>query len=176
LLLGVAAVDKAGSAAVLYYLAGYLATLAAVFIVISVVGRESDDISEFGGLHQRSPALGACLALAMVSLAGIPPLAGFLGKFLLLQSVVERGFSNPAYFWLAGIAIVGVVISLYYYFGVVRAIYWQSAPANAGPLRFSTPMKALLALSVVGMIYLGTYPGAFYNLTMSAVQSLGLKS
>jgi len=176
LLLGIAAVTKAGSAAVLYYLGGYLASLAAVFIVICVVGRESDDISEFGGLHQRSPALGACLALAMVSLAGIPPLAGFLGKFLLLRAVVEQGFSNPAYFWLAGIAIIGVVISLYYYFGVIRAIYWQSAPANAEPLRFSRPMKALLALSVAGMIYLGTYPGAFYDLTLSAVQSLGLKS
>lgn len=172
LLLGIAAVSASGSAAVLYYLSGYLATLAAVFIVICVVAKESDDISVFAGLHRRSPVLGACLALAMVSLAGIPPLAGFLGKFLLLRAVIERGFANPAYLWLAGIAVVGVVISLYYYFGVVRAIYWQDAPAEAAPIHFSTPMKALLGLSVAGMFYLGICPGGLYDLSVSAVKSL----
>jgi len=172
LLLGIAAVSASGSAAVLYYLAGYLATLSAAFIVICIVARNSDDISEFAGLHRRSPALAACMALAMVSLAGIPPLAGFLGKFLLLRAVVEQGFGNHAYFWLAGIAIFGVVISIYYYFGVVRAMYWQAAPAEAGPIEYSTSMKALLGLSVAGMIYLGVCPDAFFDLTTTAVKSL----
>ncbi|HWD18845.1 MAG TPA: NADH-quinone oxidoreductase subunit N [Verrucomicrobiae bacterium] len=172
LLLGVSAVSASGSSAVLYYLAGYLATLVAVFAVISVVGRESDDISAFAGLHQRSPFLAAGMTLGMVSLAGIPPLAGFLGKFLLLRSVIDRGFSDPAYFWLAGVAVIGVVISLYYYFGVVRTMYWQSVPADAAPLQFSAPMKTLLALSVIGMLYLGVCPSAAFNATVEAVKSL----
>jgi NADH-quinone oxidoreductase subunit N len=172
MLLGISAVSANGSAAVLYYLSGYLVTLSAVFIVLCVIARESDDISILAGLHQRSPMLALSLTLAMVSLAGIPPLAGFLGKFLLLRSVIELGFANPAYFWLAGITLIGVVISIYYYFGVVRVIYWPGPPADPTPIRFSMPMKALLGLSVAGMLYLGICPGAFFDATMQAVKSL----
>src|SRR6185295_8089265 len=93
LLLGAVASNKSGSSAILYYLAGYLFTVLAAFTVISIITREADDedISILAGLHQRSPLLAASLALSMISLAGIPPLAGFFGKFLLLNSVIQRG-------------------------------------------------------------------------------------
>ena len=158
LLLGIAAVSQTGSSAILYYLLGYLFTLAAAFIVILIVARETEDISELAGLNQRSPLLAASLTLAMVSLAGIPPLAGFFGKFLLLKSVVEQGAIYTSYYWLAAIAIIGVVISLYYYFGVIRAIYWSKDPANLTPISVSIPMKACLAVCIIAMLYLGVYP------------------
>jgi len=80
------------------------------------------------------------MTLAMISLAGIPPLAGFFGKFLLFKAVIEQG---TAYYWLTGVAIVGVVISLYYYFGVIRAIYWSQEPADLSPLAVSVPLNSL---------------------------------
>src|SRR5205814_3385708 len=103
LLLGVAALSSAGQAAVLYYLSGYLFTTLAAFTVIALVMRhlDSEDIGGLAGLSQRSPLLAATLTLAMVSLAGIPPLAGFFGKFLLLKAVIEQGATNHGYYCLA---------------------------------------------------------------------------
>ena len=115
LLMGVAALSVAGQSAVLYYLGGYLFTRAGRVLVICLVMRkvEGEDISALAGLNQRSPLLAAALTLAMVSLAGIPPLAGFLGKFLLLKAVMEQGAVNPAYYWLVAVALFGVVVSIY---------------------------------------------------------------
>jgi len=157
LLLGVAAMSSAGVIAILFYLGGYLFTVLAAFAVICAVMRETEaeDIADLAGLHQRSPLLAGTMTLAMVSLAGIPPLAGFFGKFLLFKAALEQG---PAYYWLIGVAVVGVVISLYYYFGVVRAIYWSQAPAGQLPLSVSMPLKVSLAGCVVGMLLLGIYP------------------
>jgi NADH-quinone oxidoreductase subunit N len=78
-------------------------------------------------LNQRSPLLAATLTIAMVSLAGIPPLAGFFGKFLLLKAVIQTGASHgqPRLLLPRVHALAGVIISLYYYFGVIRAIYWS---------------------------------------------------
>jgi NADH-quinone oxidoreductase subunit N len=176
LLLGVAALTSAGQAAVLFYLSGYLFTTLAAFAVIALVLRhlDSEDLSGLAGLHQRSPLLAATLSLAMVSLAGIPPLAGFFGKFLLLKAVIEQGATNHGYYYLAFAALAGVVISLYYYFGVIRAIYWGKAAANPAPIVMSRPMQLAVAFCVAGMFYLGIAPGALINAANAAVAMLAL--
>jgi NADH-quinone oxidoreductase subunit N len=163
LLLGIAALSGSGVVAILYYLGGYLFTVLAAFTVICVVLRaaEVDDISGLAGLHRRSPLLASAMTLAMVSLAGIPPLAGFFGKFLLLKAVLEQG---PAYHWLVAIALVSVVISLYYYFGVVRAIYWSKDPGDVSPLPISMPLKISLGGCMVGMLYLGIFPSSLLRM------------
>jgi len=160
LLLGVAALTSAGQAAVLYYLSGYLFTTLAAFAVISIVMRhlDSEDISGLAGLHQRSPLLAATLTLAMVSLAGIPPLAGFFGKFLLLKAIIEQGATNHGYYCLAFTALVGVVISLYYYFGVIKAIYFGKSANDTAPITMSLPMRAAVCLCIMGMFWLGLVP------------------
>jgi NADH-quinone oxidoreductase subunit N len=164
LLLGLAVLSHAGKAAVLYYLGGYLFTVLGAFTVICVVLRASDaeDLSVLAGLHQRSPLLAATLTLAMVSLGGVPPLAGFFGKFLLLKAAIEQG---PAYYWLVAVAIIGVVISLYYYFGVIRAIYWGGEATDLSPLPVSPATRLALAACVAGMLYLGVYPSPVLRLT-----------
>jgi len=174
LLLGVAALSTAGQAAVLYYLAGYLFTVLGAFTVICLVMREiqAEDISGLAGLNQRSPLLASTMTLAMVSLAGLPPMAGFFGKFLLLKSVIEQGGSQPGYYCLAFVAIAGVVISFYYYFGVIRAIYWSRHPADLSPIPVSKPLRVALYACIAGMFYLGMFPGALVNLTQQAVQVL----
>ncbi len=171
LLLGFAAMSNAGVTAILYYLGGYLFTVLTAFTVICVVLRAADveDISGLAGLHQRSPLLAGAMALSMVSLAGVPPLAGFFGKFLLFKAALEQG---PAYYWLVGVAIVGVVISLYYYFGVIRAIYWSQQPADLSPLPVSNPIKFSLAVCIGGMLLLGIYPNALLSLTARVIPAL----
>jgi NADH-quinone oxidoreductase subunit N len=171
LLLGVAALNKAGSTAVLYYLSGYLFTVLAAFTVLCVAFRASDaeDLGALAGLGQRSPLLAATMTLAVVSLAGIPPLAGFFGKFLLFKAAVEAG---PAYYWLVGVAMVGVVISIYYYFGVIRAIYWGGESVDATPIAVTLPIKLSLCVCIVGMIYLGVYPATWMRWVGYAVDGI----
>ncbi len=175
LLLGVAAMSRAGQSAVLYYLAGYLFTVLTAFTVICLVTRqvEDEDISTLAGLNQRSPFLATAMTLAMVSLTGIPPLAGFFGKFLLLKAAVEQGASNHAFYWLVAIAIAGVVISLYYYFGVVRAIYWSADAADTFPILISQPMRASLWFCILGMLFLGLFPNTVVDTADNAVAVLG---
>ena len=176
MLLGVAALSVNGQAAVLYYLAGYLFTVLAAFAVIAIVMKNLDnaDISGLAGLNRRSPLLAATLAIAMVSLAGIPPLAGFFGKFLLLKAVLEQGPAHPAYYCLAFTALVGVAISLYYYFGVVRAIYWSQDVADLSPIQLSVPAKVFIWLAIAGIFWLGLFPNTVWNLALGAVQPLGI--
>jgi len=172
LLLGVAAVNAAGSAAVLYYLAGYLFTLAAAFLVIGAVMPDNDDIGVLAGLGRRSPFLAGALTLVMVSLGGIPPLAGFMGKFLLLRALVERGAADPACYWLAGVAVIGVVISLYYYFAVIRVMYWAKDPPDLSPIVVPAQVLIPLAVCMAAMLYLGVFPGRILAGATEAVKAL----
>jgi NADH:ubiquinone oxidoreductase subunit 2 (subunit N) len=116
--------------------------------------------------------LAATMTLAMVSLAGVPPLAGFFGKFLLLKAVAEHAPATAACYCLLGVAILGVVISLCYYFRVVRAMYWSPQPTNLSTIEVSSPIRATLGVCVVGMLYLGLFPNAFLKITIIAVSAL----
>jgi NADH-quinone oxidoreductase subunit N len=184
MLLGIAAMSgalaqknpdpTAGGSAILYYLSGYLFTVLAAFLVICLVMRhlESEHIAGLAGLHQRSPMLAATMTLAMVSLAGIPPLAGFFGKFLLLKSVLALGATHPAFYTLAFIAIAGVVISLYYYFNVIRAIYWSSNPVDLSPIQISRPLQFAVYTCALGMLFLGLCPATVVGWAVQAAQVL----
>lgn len=173
LLLGVAALSAAGQSAILYYLSGYLFTVLGAFTVICLVMTqvEGEDITTLAGLNQRAPLLAITLTLAMVSLAGIPPLAGFFGKFLLLKAVLAQGAAEPAYYWLVAIAIVGVVISLYYYFAVVRAIFWGKESTLA-PIATSVPIQISLYGCLAGMLIVGLFPNWLVELTRASVKVL----
>lgn len=177
LLLGVAALSASGQASVLYYLAGYLFTVMAAFMVIALVLRHlaTEDISGLAGLSQRSPLLAATMTIAMVSLAGIPPLAGFFGKFLLLKSVIEtaQATGNHGYYCLAFTALAGVILSLYYYFGVVRAIYWSKDATDLSPIELSAPAKVSIWVCIAGMFWLGLFPNTILNMTNLAAKALG---
>ena len=114
----------------------------------------------------------ATLTLAMVSLAGIPPLAGFFGKFLLLRSVLTAAPEHPGYYCLALTALVGVVISIYYYFGVVRAIFWSRDATDLTPLQPSVPLRVSLYSCMAGMLFLGLFPAPVLAAAEEAVKLL----
>lgn len=175
LLLGVAALTQAGQAAVLFYLGGYLFTVLAAFMVITVVLRDTgaEDIAQLRGLHHRSPLLATGLTLSMVSLAGIPPLVGFFGKFLLFKAALTAAARTPALYAAVGVAIVGVVISLYYYFGVVRAVYWRS-DAPSEPLEPSMTARLTVGACMAGVVILGIFPSGLWKAALNASMILPL--
>lgn len=178
LLLGVAALSASGQAAILYYLAGYLFTVLAAFLVIALVLRhlETEDISGLAGLHQRSPLLAATLAISMASLAGIPPLAGFFGKFLLFKSVIEaaRSTGDHYYYGLVFTAVAGVVISLYYYFGVIRMVYWSKNAPDLLPIQISGAARLSICACLAGVFWIGIFPNTLVNYANEAVKALGI--
>lgn len=174
LLLGVVTTRTAGTEALLYYLFGYVFTVLTAFAVISLVSRESDseDISILNGLSRRSPWLAAALTLSMVSLAGAPPMAGFFGKFLLLKSVLQGGVFSHGLYTVLAIALVGVVISMYYYFNIIRAMYWPAEAVSGAAVPVSMPLRWALAGCMAAMLILGVFPAPFLDWVKRAAQSL----
>lgn len=168
LMMGIVAMSASGASAILFYLVGYAVTVLSAFLTLTlcVNANGSSEIRSLSGLMNRSPLLASTMILAMVSLAGIPPLVGFFGKFMLIQSVVE---SAPAgWGCLVAAAIIGVVASLYYYLGVVRAIVWdKSSSENTEKIQISVPSQALLYAGIVMMLYLGL----FQNQVVEAAQT-----
>ncbi|HET9419123.1 MAG TPA: proton-conducting transporter membrane subunit, partial [Chthoniobacterales bacterium] len=123
-LLGIIAADQDGFSATLFYTTTYALTLIGAFGVVGMVRRETggDDLENFVGLSQRSPLAAACMAVFMLSLAGVPPLAGFFGKFYLF-SIAFRAGPNHGLLWLVALALFGSFVSLYYYLIVLKAIF-----------------------------------------------------
>jgi NADH-quinone oxidoreductase subunit N len=158
LLMGLAAGTALGTGAVLFYLVQYAFTNLCAFLVIIAVSRTTgnDEIAGFAGLGRRSPILGVALFMAMASLAGVPPLSGFFGKFQLFAAVIERAATDGRYYALAAIGAGAVVVSLYYYFNVARAIYIDENEATT-PIPVAQGMRAALYICMGAMLFLGVY-------------------
>ncbi len=176
LLVGFATRDAAGVEAVLVYLAGYLFAVLLVFLVATLVwrGAGGDDLETLGGLGQQAPGLAAALTLGAASLAGVPPLAGFLGKFLLLRAALRAGGGDPVLYLLAGLTLVAAVIALYYYFGLVRAVYWGDTAGVTAPVPVGGPGRLALLACSAGVVGLGLVPGPVLAWARAAAHGLGL--
>ena len=173
ILVGFAAVAAGASAALgpsgmLFYIGGFAATnLAAFSVIIAISNRiNSDRIDDYAGIARRSPTLAAALALAMISLTGIPPAVGFWAKIYLFGAAVDANLE-----WLVVIGVVNSVVSAYYYLRVVKAMY-LSEPASEERLAFPAPMKLAVTLGVIGTLAFGVYPAPLLNLARSAAAAL----
>src|SRR5436189_2472746 len=133
-LLGLVAGGRDGFSATLFYTVIYAITLVGAFGVVAVVRRQTggDDLQNFSGLSTRAPLLAGCMAIFMFSLAGIPPLAGFFGKFYLFSAALRAG-GDHGLLWLVGLALFGSFVSLYYYLIVLKAIFVDQPSASAPP-------------------------------------------
>src|SRR5216117_1158070 len=151
-LIGLVAGDRDGFSAALFYATIYAITLVGAFGVVAMVRRETggDDFSNFAGLASRSPLLAGCMSVFMLSLAGIPPLAGFFGKFYLF-SVALRAGANHGLLWLVAVALLGSFISLYYYLMVLKAIFVDE-PVLASPRHVRVLPPALLTRATVAVL------------------------
>jgi NADH-quinone oxidoreductase subunit N len=165
-LLGLVAGGREGFGATLFYTTVYAFTLVGAFGVVALVRREigGDDLSHFSALRSRSPLLAGCMAIFMLSLAGLPPLAGFFGKFYLFSAAMRAG-ENHGLLWLVALALLGSFVSLYYYLAVLKAIFSEpgtdnqnSEPSSSIKLDFLQELS--LTLLAAGIVLLGLWPMA----------------
>lgn len=168
LMIGLAAFKSSGSEALLYYLLSYLFSTGGVFLVVVALANYSktDEISEMAGLSQKSPLLAAGMLLSLLSLAGVPPLAGFFAKFFLLWSAVKSGL-----LWLALIGVLNVITSLYYYLKIVKVIYFEKS-SNPYPLLITLDQKIMQYVAITGILVLGIYQAPFVRLAHAAITGL----
>lgn len=172
-LMGVFTFSERGFAAIVYYLMAYLFTVLGVFAVVVIVNgaTKSHRIEDYAGLGRRSPFLALVLTCGLLSLAGVPPLGGFFGKFLIFRAVVDKG-TVTAYF-LAFIGAAGVVISLYYYLSVVKRLYMvEPKPEAAGPIAVPSGLRAVLLVCLAGIFLLGFLMAPFLSVAEQAAAAL----
>jgi NADH-quinone oxidoreductase subunit N len=169
ILIGILSFTERGYASAIYYAMAYLVMNYACFMVIMKIADDGHNlqIKELAGLHKRSPLLAMTLMLGLFGLAGIPPTAGFTGKFLVFAAALEKG-----YLFLVVIGMINATISLYYYLIVIKAAYLLK-PVNEYPaLRVDSWTRCLSIVLVILMIYLGVFPDQFVSLTEVAAKTL----
>jgi len=156
----------------LFYLFGYLFSNLAAFIAVIAFENAtgSTTIEDYRGLVRRSPVLAGVLLIAMLSLAGIPGTAGFLGKFLVFGAAIQVGEWRTLV--LAIVGIVASVIGAFYYLNVVRYIFFEPADEGAAPIAVPAGLKVGLALVAVGVVLIGIYPQPFINLATQSMEML----
>lgn len=161
LLLGVAAAGRAGPGPMFYYAATYGVATVGVFGVIAIIERAGrcQEITDLAGLYKRSPLLAGVLAVFVLSLAGIPPLAGFFGKFAVFAAVLKMGGLEGPAGWLTFAAIALSAVALYYYLIILKQAL-VAAPRDDAAASIPTPVLAGLSLLVAAalVIYLGLFP------------------
>ena len=155
LLIGVVCFD---ARAVTFYLVAYLLMTLLSFAVLIIVAQQTgDEISDFDGLAQRSPFLAFAMLIGMVSLAGVPFTAGFLGKFYIFYTAVLQ---RQVVLVIVGVITVGC--GFYYYLKVVRAMYWQST-ANVDKISVNGLSRLAISALIIGTIWLGVYPQPIFD-------------
>ena len=173
LLIGVVAAGAGytrGVTAALVYLFIYSFMQLGAFAVVVLMRRQDiigDELKDLTGLYQRRPAAAFAMLVFMLSLGGIPPTAGFMGKFWLFGAAIEAGFV-----WLAVIGVLNSAISLYYYIRVVVFMYLKKDDTASTPA-FSPSLALALAAAVVATIFLGIYPRVLFDVAEASARTLG---
>lgn len=166
LLLGVVAAGRVGPAPLFYYAATYgLATVGA-FGVLSVLeaAGPAQQLTDLAGLHRRSPLLAGCLAVFVLSLAGIPPLAGFFGKFAVFAAVLRLGGLAGPMGWLALTAIALSAVALYYYLLILKQALVVSPAKDAAAVKVPAPAALALLTAAALIVLLGVLPSLVLDL------------
>ncbi len=159
ILLGVSAASQVGMSSVLYFVFIYIFSNLGAFGVVSVISAQygKEEIEDYNGLYKTNPMLSLTMMLALFSLAGIPPAAGFFGKLFLFAAVAQKGT-----YWLLIIATVNATISLYYYLLVVKAMFISSNDTPLEHFKSSAMVRASLVFCVIGILVVG-FASAIYD-------------
>ena len=167
LLMGIAAGAPSGVEATLFYLIAYVLSTGMAFLVIVIANRElgSGELPAYRGLAKKNPFLAGAFFIALLSLGGIPPLAGFFAKFLILQALILKG-----YLWLAVLGAINVIISLYYYLSIVKEMYFKQG--GEGKVVVGTVAHIWLILLAIGTIGIGVFQEPILLLVKSSASFL----
>lgn len=154
---------------IIYYLAVYGATTLAAFGIVAAIEKDNEvglDVTDYRGLARRNPVMAAMFALALLSLAGFPPTAGFFGKFFVFSAAVSEG-----YIWLVVLAVLNSLVSVYYYLRPVVAMYMETAD-DESPVVLPATLVPVLVLLVVVALGMGVFPMLLVSNSAVAAGSL----
>jgi NADH-quinone oxidoreductase subunit N len=171
ILMGVVAGTPRGITAVLVYLMVYTFMQLGAFAIITMLRREDtigEDLKDLSGLHGRNPWAAFSMLFFMLSLGGIPPTAGFMGKFWLFGAAIEAG-----YVWLAIIGVVNSALSLYYYLRIVVFMYLRSDTVGSMPV-MRPAVATAIALAMAATLILGVYPRPLFEFAEASARTLGV--
>src|SRR5216684_3478991 len=166
LLLALVANNKYGNIGLVIYLLVYVCMNMGAFGVIISLRRRGiigDNVDDMTGLAQKAPGMAAMMGIFMLSLGGLPGTGGFIGKYFLLWGLLVRGDAEHKswYYWLAGWAVINIVVSFYYYIRFIRVMYLGDRVADAEPLTMSPALRTAIIVSLIGIVVIGVYPQPF---------------
>lgn len=178
IMIGMVAMNELGLASVGFYMFAYLFANMGAFGVVAIFEDKtgSCQISSYSGLSRTSPMLSVSLTIFLLSLVGIPPLAGFLAKYYVFASAIKLASSNPSYnwmYWLVGIGLITAVFSLYYYANVIKNMYFAAEP-SVYRVNFSAPAMSVIVIGLVGVFLFGLYPEPILRFASDIPLSFGL--
>lgn len=164
-LIGLVSFTPDGAGGAMFYLFMYIFTNIAAFGVIILLSNVTgtDEVKDLSGLSRRSPYLALVMLLALLSLGGIPPTAGFFGKFFIFRAAVESGL-----WWLALIGVLNAFVALYYYLSLAKYIYLYRSEEEDQPIPVSRAAAIGLAICTLAILYLGVLPNALFDWTRQA--------
>ena len=165
--------ESAYSASMFYVVTYVLTTLAAfgIIMLLARAGHESEEITDLAGLNQRSPLYAGVMAMAMFSLAGLPPLVGFYAKLSVLQALISSQQTN--YIVLAVFAVLMSLIGAFYYLRIIKVMYFDAPlPSNNQPLVAAADARIVLTLNGALLLILGVMPGGLMTLCAQAMNSI----
>jgi NADH-quinone oxidoreductase subunit N len=170
-LIGVAAASRLGVAASIFYLGVYVLTNLAAFTAVILVSNKTggDEIKDFAGLGRRNTYLGLLMMLALLSLAGVPPLGGFFGKFYVFQAAVGAGLVR-----LAIIGVLNAIVGLYYYLTIIKVMFVERTEHpedEEDPVILPTASRWALGVTTLGFLILGIYATPWYDLATKAAEA-----
>jgi len=171
-MIAILSMNRLGTESAIFYAISLLVMKLACFMIVVQAAPNGGNIElrQLAGLHRRAPLLALALMLALFGLAGIPPTIGFTAKLLVFTAAVKAGF-----LWLVLVAMINVVISLYYYLRVVKAAYFTEPEGEVRPMAVSLPMQGLALFLIAAMIAGGLYPNPLIEMADAMAASLSLK-
>lgn len=169
ILIGVVAHSQLGQASVIFYLIGYLITNLAAFGVVAAFWRveKTDEISAYAGLSRRAPGLALVFMVALLSLAGMPPLVGFVAKVFVFAAAVQAD-----YVWLAVIGVINSIFGLYYYLTVLKVVYLYRSDKDDVPIPITPTYRIALTILTIGILLLGIAFAPWYNWSTTIASSM----
>jgi NADH-quinone oxidoreductase subunit N len=169
LLLGIISANRDGKASLLFYLLAYAVTNIGALGIVALLGtaqEQHDELRDFAGLWRSRPALAGLMTIFLLSLGGIPPTAGFIGKWYIFSAAVQEG-----HYWLAIIGVLTSVVSVFFYLRIVVMMYMTEGAEIPRP-RVPVAAMAGLALAVVAVFYLGILPTRVIDLALNSISTI----
>ncbi len=168
-LMGLVALSQLGAASVVFYVGTYVATNLAAFGVVVLFANAvgSDEIASYAALSRRNAPLALAFMVAILSLAGMPPLVGFVAKFYVFAAAVESNL-----IWLAFVGVLNSIVGLYYYLTVLKVVYLYRSEDEDKPVPVSRPYATALTLCVVAIVVIGIASGPWLDWSLNLAKSL----